>query len=94
MRYSDPVLLHHQSLSEWAISELNKNAQLAFNDLQCMLSMHLKYKITDIRPEHSFYFLLPMSSTHTGLNCVKNSAMNISCFGTYKVCYGSSTDNL
>ncbi len=39
-----------------------------------MLSMSLKYKITDIRPEHEknlFYFLVPQSSTDTGLNCVK-----------------------
>jgi hypothetical protein len=34
------------------------------------LSMLLKYKIKSIRPKHfknSFYFLVPMSSAHTGL---------------------------
>ena len=30
------------------------------------------------------YFLVPKSSTHTGLDCVKNSATNIASLGPFK----------
>jgi hypothetical protein len=52
-----------------------------------MLSMRLKHKIADIRPEHKKkknYFLVPKSAIHTGLNCIKNSATNISFLGPFK----------
>ncbi len=44
------------------------------NSTKRMLGMRLIYEIRNIRPEHKknkFYFLVPTSSTHTGLNCVK-----------------------
>jgi hypothetical protein len=62
------------------------NAEHALSDLKRMLIMRLKYKITNMRPEHEknqFYFIVPKSSTHRGLNCVKNSATNISCLGPF-----------
>jgi hypothetical protein len=40
-----------------------------------------KYKSKYIRPKHEkneYYFLVYKSSTHTGFESVKNSAMNIS----------------
>ena len=59
----------------------------ALNDLKGMLSVCLKNKITSIRPMHLkklIYFLVPKSNTHTGLDCVKNSATTFSCLGPFK----------
>ncbi len=44
------------------LSRRLQNWKHALNDLKRMLSMRLKYKITDIRPEHEKLILFPGSS--------------------------------
>ncbi len=49
---------------------------VGINALKSMLSVHLKYKTTK-NLKNYFFFLVPKSSTHTSLDCVKKTRQRI-----------------
>jgi hypothetical protein len=56
-------------------------------------------KIKESRPKQNFFYnflghFSKKSSTHSGLDCVKSSARNISCLGSFKKCFSTQVERI